>query len=122
MKEQHRTASAADDLVADYHNWLVSERGLAASMIKYYVDGARQFLGEQDGREAGRPGLQRRQGFHGARVRSTNYGFGQEACDLPAFAAADWHVAGIAHPELAEAVPAPKHWRGSWLPRGLSAE
>jgi integrase/recombinase XerD len=53
MKVHHGTAltgpSAA--LIEDYRCWLVTERSLAVSTVRYYVAGARLFLSEFDERE-----------------------------------------------------------------------
>jgi site-specific recombinase XerD len=122
MKDQHRTASAADDLVADYHEWLVSERGLAASTIKYYVDDARQFLGEQDGRELADLAFSDVRAFMVRECARRTTGSARKLATSLRSLLRYLHLAGITNAELAQAVPAPKHWRGSWLPRGLSAE
>jgi hypothetical protein len=41
----------SEELVACYRGWLVSERSLAPSTIKYYVSSARLFLSDCDGRD-----------------------------------------------------------------------
>ena len=48
MSDQRATTLSrpVGELVEGFRDWLVSERRLAASTVKYYVHGARLFLGE----------------------------------------------------------------------------
>lgn len=122
MNDRRPRASAADDLVVEYHDWLVTERGLAASTVRNYLRDARQFLAEQDGRDLADLALSDVSSFmvHEC-ARRTSGSAKRLACGLRSLMRY-LHLAGITERELAQAVPAPKHWRGGWLPRGFSAE
>ena len=53
MSDQRATTLTrpVGELVEGFHDWLVSERRLAASTVEYYVHAARLFLGERGGQD-----------------------------------------------------------------------
>lgn len=111
-------------LLADYHTYLVDERGLAIATIRHHEDVARLFLEQRCRAQQGELRLE-----------------GLSAADVVAFVAAECprrsvgsakilvtglrsllrflHVTGRAPGPLAEAVPAVAGWRGGSLPRAL---
>jgi integrase/recombinase XerD len=109
--------TAADALLERYRVYLVTERGLVASTVGYYLAEARLFL------SAG-PGLGRLTAAvvtdyvqQQCRQRST----GQAKVLVTALRSVlrFLHVAGVIAEPLAGAVPAVASWRGGALPRAL---
>jgi site-specific recombinase XerD len=111
----------AGELVEGFREWLVSERRLAASTVKYYVRGARLFLGEQDGRDLAGLALGEVSSFMVGECRRLGVGSAKNlATGLRSLL---WYLylEGVTDRELAQAVPAPASRRGGGLPRGLGA-
>ena len=83
MIEYPKAASASGyaQLVEDYRSWLVTERGLAASTIGYYVPAARLLLSELGGRDLGELTLAEVTGFMVRHSRRLGVGTREEPGD-----------------------------------------
>jgi len=112
----------AGDLVEGFHDWLVSERRLAASTVEYYVHGARLFLGERGGQDLAVLGLGEVSSFMVRECRRLSAGSAKKLATGLRSLLRYLYVEGVTDRELAQAVPAPASRRGGGLPRGLGAE
>lgn len=112
----------ADELLADYRNYLLTERGLTAGTARGYVDAVRPFVVSQV-----REGILDLSGLVAADVT----GFVLAACPGRAVGSAklivcalrsflSWlHLTGTTSVSWASAAPAVAGWRLSGLPKGL---
>lgn len=122
MSDLRPTTSPVEDLVEDYCEWLVSERGLASNTVEYYVHGARLFLEDRDGRDLAVVTLGEVSSFMVRECRRLSVGSAKNLATGLRSLLRYLYLEGITDRELAQAVPAPASWRGRWLPRGLRAE
>lgn len=124
--EEPREPAASERLVADYRNWLVDERGLAAATVHRYEKLARRFLGER-----GAAGDERGVGsLTGAEVSAfllsecarvslgTAKGRVAELRSLLRFL----HLRGMTELALADAVSPVAGWRETSVPQTISRE
>lgn len=111
-------AGPVDVLVSRYRAYLETERGLAASTVRYCTDQARGFLAGRVDRLAGL-GAAEVSGFVADQCRRRGTGSAKILVtalrSLLRFLAAE----GLAAPGLHDAVPAVAGWRGGGLPRAL---
>jgi integrase/recombinase XerD len=123
MSEHEKASSRCSDaeLVEDYRDWLVTERGLAPKTIAYYVPAARLLLAEQGGRDVRDLTLVEVTEFMVRQSRRLARGTARNlAAGLRSFLR--WlHVRGYLDRQLAQAVPGPAGPRESGLPRWLSS-
>lgn len=110
------------ELVEGFREWLVSERCLAASTVKYYVRGARLFLAEWGGQDLAVLGLGEVSSFMVRECRRLGVGSAKNLATGLRSLLRYLYLAGVTGRELAQAVPAPASRRGGGLPRGLGAE
>jgi integrase/recombinase XerD len=112
----------AGELVEGFREWLVSERRLAESTVKYYVRGARLFLGERGGQDVARLTLGEVSGFMVGECRRLGVGSAKNLATGLRSLLRYLYLEGVTDRELAQAVPAPASRRRGGLPRGLGAE
>ena len=110
------------DLVEGFHDWLVSERRLAANTVEYYVHAARLFLGESGGQDLAGLGLGEVSSFMVRECRRLSVGSAKNLAAGLRSLLRYLYLEGVTDRELAQAVPAPASRRGGGLPRGLGAE
>lgn len=124
--EEPREPTPSERLIADYREWLVDERGLAAATVHRYEKLARRFLGER-----GAAGDERGVGnLTGAEVSAfllsecarvslgTAKGRVAELKSLLRFL----HLRGMTELALADAVPPVAGWRETSVPQTISRE
>lgn len=123
MIEQRGAAltSASEELVEHYRGWLVAERSLAPSTIKYYVSAARLFLSEHDGRDLKSLTLGEVTGFVVRWCPRFSVGTAKNLVTGLRSLLGYLYLEGLTDHQLAPAVPTPSGWHGTNLPRGLSA-
>jgi site-specific recombinase XerD len=125
MSDQRATtlAGPVEELVVEsFRDWLVSERRLAASTVKYYVRGARLFLAERGGQDLAVLGLGEVSSFMVRECRRLSVGSAKNLATGLRSLLRYLYLEGVTDRELAQAVPAPASRRGGGLPRGLGAE
>ena len=110
--------SAADVLLARYRAYLVSERGLAASTVRYYLAEARLFVAEA-GPDLGGLGAAEVTGFVAAQCRQRSTGSAKILVTALRALLRFLHLEGVIAESLAAVVPAVAGWRGGALPRAL---
>jgi integrase/recombinase XerD len=122
MSDENLATGPIYDLVAEYHEWLVAERGLAESTVEYYMRGARLFLEGRDRSGLAVLSLGEVSAFMVGECRRLSVGAAKNLAVALRSLLRYLHMVGVVDRELAQAVPAPASWRGRWLPRGLGAE
>lgn len=123
-ESEPRELTPAEALIADYREWLVADRGLAAATVRRYEKLARRFLGERAA-----PGQTRGvENLNGAEVSAflvgecgrlslgTAKGRVAELRSLLRFL----HLRGITELALAESVPPVAGWRETSIPQTIS--
>jgi site-specific recombinase XerD len=110
--------TAADVLVERYRAYLVSERGLAAGTVRYYLAEARLFVAEA-GPDLGGLGGAVVTGFVTAQCRQRSTGMAKILVTALRSLLRFLHLEGVIAEPLAGAVPAVAGWRGGSLPRAL---
>lgn len=119
------SSSACDRLTCDFQHYLLHQRGLAPTTVRYYLDIVRRFLGAQFGREPRRLEalgphdlttfmLQQARRYSPARAKLI-------ATALRSFCRFLLQRGAIAN-DLANAVPTVPNWRLSALPKFMKAE
>jgi len=108
-------------LVEDYRYWLVTERSLAASTIKYYVAGARLFLSEVDQRDLKSLTLGEVTGFVVRHCPRLSVGSAKNLAASLRSLLGYLYLHGLTDRQLASAVPAPSgpHGGSCWRQRCL---
>ena len=102
----------------EYRSWLVTERGLAANAVGYYVPAARLLLSEFGGRDLGELTLAEVSGFMVRHNRRLGVGVAKNlATGLRSFLGY-LYLRGLTDRQLAQAVPAPPRPHGAGLPAG----
>jgi integrase/recombinase XerD len=114
--------SCLEGLVEDYRYWLVTERSLAASTIKYYVAGARLFLSEVDEGDLRSLTLGEVTGFVVRHCPRLSVGNAKNLATSLRSLLGYLYVQGLTDRQLASAVPAPSGPHGGNLPRWLGAD
>jgi integrase/recombinase XerD len=124
MKVHHGTAptSCLEALVEDYRYWLVTERSLAASTVKYYVAGARLFLSEVDEGDLRSLALGEVTGFVVRHCPRLSVGNAKNLATSLRSLLGYLYLQGLTDRQLASAVPAPSGPHGGNLPRWLGAD
>jgi integrase/recombinase XerD len=112
------SCTAADVLLRRYRAYLVSERGLAASTVGYYLAEARLFVAEAGPDLAGL-GAAVVTGFVAAQCRQRSTGAAKILVTALRSLLRFLHLEGVIAEPLAGAVPAVAGWRGGSLPRAL---
>ncbi len=113
-----RLTSPVEDFVEGYRDWLVSERRLAANTVRYYVHGARLFLGERVGQDLAVLTLGEVTSFIVRECRRLSVGSAKNLATGLRSLLRYLYREGVTDRELAEAVPAPASWRGRGCPEG----
>jgi site-specific recombinase XerD len=111
-----------DALLAEYHRYLVTERGLAAPTVAYYEGVARLFLTEQGGPIVEKLAALTSAAVTGFVVReSRRCSVGSTKFMVTALRSLlrYLHLQGVTDRPLAAAAPAVAGWRLAGLPRGL---
>jgi integrase/recombinase XerD len=111
-------AGAAGVLVGRYRVYLESERGLAASTVRYCTDEARGFLAGREDRLAALDAAEV-SGFVAAECRRRSTGSAKILVTALRSLLRFLVVEGLAAPGLQDAVPAVAGWRGAGLPKAL---
>lgn len=123
MKVHHGKApTSCLALVEDYRYWLVTERSLAASTVKYYVAGARLFLSEVDERDLKSLTLGEVTGFVVRHCPRLSVGNAKNLATSLRSLLGYLYLQGLTDRQLASAVPAPSGPHGGSLPRWLGAD
>jgi integrase/recombinase XerD len=110
--------TTADVLLDRYRVYLESERGLAASTVRYCTDEARGFLAGREDRLAGLDAAEV-SGFVAAECRLRSTGSAKILVTALRSLLRFLVVEGLAAPGLQDAVPAVAGWRGGGLPKAL---
>ena len=111
-------AGAVDVLVSRYRVYLETERGLAASTVRYCTDEARGFLTGREDRLAAL-GAAEVSGFVADQCRKRSTGSVKTLVTALRSLLRFLAVEGLAAPGLQNAVPAVAGWRGGGLPKAL---
>lgn len=111
-------AGAVDVLVGRYRVYLETERGLAASTVRYCTDEARGFLTGREDRLAGL-GAAEVSGFVADECRRRSTGSAKVLVTALRSLLRFLVLEGIVTPGLQHAVPAVAGWRGGGLPKAL---
>jgi site-specific recombinase XerD len=111
-----------EELVEQYRRWLTFERCLSAGRIEAYVREARRFLRERQGRELRGLTLDEVTGYVVQGCRRRRSGSARDLVTGLRSLLGYLYLEGITDRQLAPAVPTPAAWRGTWLPKGLTAE
>jgi len=111
-------AGAVDVLLDRYGAYLAGERGVAASTVRRYLRGAREFV---TGREARLDELTAAEvsGFAAAGCRRRSIGAAKDLVTALRSLLRFLVLEGLAPPGLADAVPSVAGWRGGGLPKAL---
>lgn len=118
-------ATPAETLLAEFRDWLVSERGLASDSVRCYVVQARPFVASlPEPLDAALAGLDAGHvtSFMLAHCRARNPGSAKAAVTAIRALLRFLHVAGHVPVSLVGAVPAVAGWRVASLPRGLDPD
>jgi integrase/recombinase XerD len=110
--------TAADVLLERYRGYLVSERGLAVSTVRYYLAEARLFVAEA-GPDVGGLTAADVTGFVTAQCRRRSTGAAKILVTALRSLLRFLHLEGVIAGPLAGAVPAVAGWRGGSLPGAL---
>lgn len=121
-RDRVRLTGSSEELLGRYFEWLVVERRLAASTIKYYVRDARRFLAGRDAQDLATVSLGEVSAFVVRECRRRSMGSAKNLSTALRSLLRYLHLEGIIDRELAQAVPARASWRGGGLPRGLGAD
>jgi integrase/recombinase XerD len=116
--EQAAPAGVADVLLDRYRSYLETERGLAASTVRYCTDEARVFLAGREDRLAGLDAAEI-SGFVAAGCRRRSTGSAKILVTALRSLLRFLVVEGLVAPGLQDAVPAVAGWRGGGLPKAL---
>ena len=110
--------TAVDVLLGRYGGYLAGERGLAASTVRYYLDGAREFLAGREDRLAGLTAAEV-SGFIAAEARRRSIGSAKVLVTALRSLLRFLVLEGLVTPGLQGAVPSVAGWRGGGLPKAL---
>jgi integrase/recombinase XerD len=110
--------AAVDVLLDRYGSYLAGERGLAASTVRYYMDGAREFLAGREDRLAGLTAAEVG-GFIVAECRRRSIGSAKMLVTALRSLLRFLVLEGLAPPGVQGAVPSVAGWRGGGLPKAL---
>ena len=121
MKVHHAPAltGTSEALVEDYRCWLVTERSLAASTIRYYVAGARLFLSEFDEARLWSLSLGEVTGFVVRHCPRLSVGTAKNLATSLRSLLGYLYLQGLTDRRLASGVPTPSGPHGGNLPRWL---
>lgn len=123
MKVHRGTVSTGtlEALVEDYRYWLVAERSLAPSTVRYYVAGARLFLSEFDDKDLKSLTVGEVTGFMVRHCPRLSVGNAKNLATSLRSLLGYLYLQGFTDRLLASAVPAPSGPHGGNLPRWLGA-
>lgn len=113
-----------DELVERYRRYLVEERGLVQSTVRYYVMEARSFLTGwvgDGGSRLGELGAAQVTGFVVDQCARRGVGSAKILVTALRSLLRFLLLDGLVAVDLSAAVPAVAGWRGSWLPKAVSA-
>ena len=108
-------------LVEDYRQWLVTERSLATTTVRYYVTGARLFLCEFGDRDLQSLSLADVTGFVVRQCPRRSVGNAKNLATSVRSLLGYLYVQGLTDRQLASGVPTPSGPHAGNLPRGLPA-
>jgi site-specific recombinase XerD len=111
-----------EELVEQYRRWLTFERCLSAGRIEAYVREARRFLRERQGRDLKGLALDEVTSYVVQGCRRRRSGSARDLVTGLRSLLRYLYLEGITECQLARAVPTPAAWRGTWLPKGLTAD
>lgn len=115
----HRVPVAAVDVLLDrYGSYLAGERGLVASTVRYYLDGAREFLAGREDRLAALTAAEVSR-FIVAESRRRSTGSAKLLVTALRSLLRFLVLEGLVVPGLQDAVPSVAGWRGGGLPKAL---
>lgn len=118
------SAGALDDLIERYRRYLVTERGLVATTVRYYLADARVFLaGWVDASESRLGELSAGQvtAFVVRRCAHRSVGSAKILVTVLRSLLRFLVLEGLVRADLSAAVPAVAGWRGSHLPKGITS-
>jgi integrase/recombinase XerD len=119
-RERRVPVAAVEVLLDRYGGYLARERALVASTVRYYLDGAREFLAGREGRLAGLTAAEVT-GFVAAQCRRRGTGSAKILVTVLRSLLRFLVLEGLAPPGLQDAVPSVAGWRGGGLPKALPA-
>ena len=111
-----------EELVEQYRRWLTFERCLSVGRIEAYVREARRFLRERQDRDLKGLALDEVTSYVVQGCRRRRSGSARDLVTGLRSLLGYLYLEGITDRQLAPAVPTPAGWRGTWLPKGLTAE
>ena len=117
------SAGPLDDLIERYRRYLVAERGLVATTVRYYLVDARAFLAgwvDASGLRLGEMGAGQVSAFVVGQCAHRSVGSAKILVTVVRSLLRFLLLEGLVTADLSAAVPAVAGWRGSHLPKGIT--
>jgi site-specific recombinase XerD len=118
------TTGPLDELVEQYRRYLLEERGLVATTVRYYLEEARSFLTcwiDSSGSRLGELDAARTTGFVVDECAHRSVGSAKILVTVLRSLLRFLLLNGSVSVDLSGAVPAVAGWRGSYLPKGITS-